>query len=112
MAICESAATLPWPGKCFPTAAIPASFMPMMNCCANALTSSGTALKLRLPITSLIPFTSKTGAKLKSISHANSSTAIKNPHSFAHCLANVKSPLAAGKISPMAGIKLKPSRKR
>ena len=40
-ALCESATTAPWPGKCFAVAAMPAARMPCMQARASVATTSG-----------------------------------------------------------------------
>ena len=87
-ATCESAATLPCPGKCLPTAAIPARCIPRMKARASSAATSGRAWKARSPMTWLTPrLRSSTGAKLRSTPTARSSAAISQPPVSATCRA-------------------------
>ena len=73
----------PWPGKCFPVACIPATFMPSMKCLANTVTRLGSSENALSPIMLLVSLsTSKTGAKLISIPEASNSEDINQPTSW------------------------------
>ncbi|CFP65370.1 Uncharacterised protein [Bordetella pertussis] len=52
---CESAPTNPWPGKCLPQAAMPASARPCVSARDSMVTTRASWWKARLPITLLTP---------------------------------------------------------